>query len=88
MSCKCETPWDINGMCAICSDFIPDENNTVPIPEPPGKFIINQKDIQPYQTEFGEYYHYSDVCILLSRSNKKVTIELNRDWRDTLKNNQ
>jgi len=83
-SCQCEKPWDIKGMCGICGEFIPDEDNTVPIPTPVGKFIMDQTDLDFVESTNGYYYHYSDVCTLLNRYRKNVIDELNKNWRETI----
>ena len=44
----------------------------LPIPEPTGKFILEQEDIIPVMTHNGAYYHYADVCKLLNRKEVKA----------------
>jgi len=44
--------------------------------KPIGEFILNQEDIKPTMTENGGYYHYSQVCVLLSRILKS------KEWVD------
>jgi len=43
-----------------------------PIPEPIGNYIIAQKDIEYEMTNNGGYWHYSKVCVLLSRHEKEI----------------
>ena len=44
--------------------------------KPIGDFILNQDDIKPIMTENGAYYHYSQVCVLLS------SILKSKEWVD------
>jgi hypothetical protein len=41
--------------------------------EPIGKFILDQLDIKPVMTHNGAYYHYADVCNILTRKKHKET---------------
>ena len=41
------------------------------IPEPIGKFILDQEDVIPVMTNNGAYYHYADVCKMLNRIKEK-----------------
>lgn len=50
--------------------------------KPIGDFILNQDDIKPIMTENGAYYHYSQVCNMLSRILKsKEWVDLFADER-------
>ena len=42
----------------------------VDIPEPIGKFVLDQKDVPFVQGSDGAYWHYKDVLTLLSRYKK------------------
>lgn len=44
--------------------------------KPIGSFILEQEDIKPLMTENGAYYHYTQVCELLSRILKS------KEWVD------
>ena len=48
------------------------DDNLEEIPEPIGKFILKQTDIEPVYTDNGAYFHYSDVCTLLNRLKKEL----------------
>jgi len=38
--------------------------------KPIGSFILDQKDIPAAMTEMGGYFHYSQVCVLITRALK------------------
>ena len=44
--------------------------------KPIGEFILNQDDIKPIMTENGGYFHYSQVCVLITRALKS------KEWVD------
>jgi|688.fasta_scaffold366428_3 hypothetical protein len=44
--------------------------------KPIGSFILEQEDIKPTMTQNGDYFHYSQVCVLISRALKS------KEWVD------
>lgn len=56
----CLHPFDPNELKDISIDLIE-------LPEPVGKFILDQKDLSPAPGRDGSYWHYNDVITLLTR---------------------
>jgi hypothetical protein len=68
---KKEPNWSLNSI--INSNFMNGGAyiGTHPMPEPVGKFIIDNES-NPVMQPDGAYYHYSNVCGLLNKYKKKV----------------
>lgn len=50
----------------------------IDIQKPIGEFILSQKDIEGTAGNDGTYYHYSQVCTLLRRSNADIESQLSK----------
>jgi hypothetical protein len=64
-----EPDWSLKSI--VNSNFM---NGTHEMPEPVGKFIIDNIPMEKvFTTANGAYYHYSEVCGLLKKYKNKVT---------------
>lgn len=66
----------IGNECSLSMSKEESKPDMIDIQKPIGEFILSQKDIEGTAGNDGTYYHYSQVCTLLRRSNAELESQL------------